>query len=294
LQINVPPDNPTWLQLVDLSAKYHVPISFHFIPDDATMNAAFEKMLNHNKDTIFIWSHLGFNGHTLNRATLNDFLLRYPHLYFDTAGIQNMQNPLSQDNSNWARITDQSKNGQMNEEWKKFFETWNSRILFGSDAGGGGNGLERWLNYTGNTSNGAPADAIGHWRNALSNLDPNSARNILNANSKELFLKEQKKTYTYSVPSNGKCYSVSVSSKSSVSALTFNSSTQTITFTVADSNATTGNATITIPTALVGGKFTASVDGQSVKSQATSNSTNTVISLEYAGGIKSITLTKSL
>ncbi len=291
--INVPADTPTWLQLVDLSAQYHVPISFHFVPEDAVANAAFERMLNHNKNAILIWAHLGFNSMALNSATLNDYLLRYPYLYFDTAGIQNMQKPIPLDGSNWARLADQSNNGKLKAEWKKFFETWNSRILFGTDAGGGGDSLERWLNYSSNISEGTAPDAVGHWKSLLSYLDYNSARNILNANSRGLFLREQKPLYNYSVSSGGKCHSISISSKSSISALSFNQSTRTITFTVADSNATTGNAVITIPKTLISGNFTASVDGQSVKSQTTSNSTNTVISLEYAGGIKSITLTKS-
>lgn len=288
--VYIPADTPAWLQLVDLSAKYHVPISFHFVPDDATANIAFEKMLSHNKDAILIWAHLGFNNMTLNSTTLNDFLLRYPNLYLDTAGIQNMQNPLAQPNSNWARLANQSNNGRLNEEWRQFFETWNSRILFGSDAGGGANSLERWLNYSSNKSDLATPDAVGHWKSLLSYLDSNVARNILSANSRELFLKEQKKSYSYSVSSNGQCYSISVSSKSSVSALAFNSGTRAITFTVADSNGTTSKAVVTIPTALAGGNFTATVDGQNVKSQSTSNTTSTIISLEYTGGIRSITL----
>lgn len=288
--VYVVPDTPLWLQLVDLSAQYRVPISFHFVPEDTVANAAFERMLSHNKDAILLWAHLGFNSMALDSAALNDYLLRYPHLYFDTAGIQNMQRPIPLDGSNWARLADQSNNGKLKTEWKKFFETWNSRILFGTDAGGGGNSLERWLNYSSDTAEGTPPDAIGHWKSLFSYTDQNTARNILSANSRELFLKEQKKPYTYSVASDGKCYSISVNSKSSISALTFNPSTRAITFTVADSNGITGNAVITIPTALAGGTFTASVDGQSAKSQLTSNSTSTTISLEYAGGIKLITL----
>lgn len=289
--IYVSPDDPIWLKLVDLSAKYHVPISFHFVPDDATANIAFEKMLSHNKDAILIWAHLGFNNMPLDKDALNDYLLRYPNLYLDTAGIQNMQNPLPQPNSNWALLTDESNDGQLNDEWKQFFETWNSRILFGSDAGGGSNSLERWLNYTDNSIDGATPNAIGHWTRLFSNLDSNSALNILSGNSKALFLKNQKPSYNYSIPSDGKCYTISVSSSSSVSALTFNQSTRSITLTVADSKKTTGNAKITIPTALVSGTFTATIDGQSVTSKATSNSTDTTISLEYTGGIRSITLT---
>jgi hypothetical protein len=276
---------------VDLSAKYHVPISFHFVPDDPTANVAFEKMLGHNKDATLIWAHLGFSGAMpLDSAKLNDYLLRYPNLYFDTGGIQSMQGPLAGSISNWQRLANESDNGRLNEEWRQFFETWNSRILFGSDAGGGPDGLQRWQNYAGNTVEGAMPNAIGHWRGLLSNLDPNAALNVLSGNAKVLFLKKQKPSYNYSVSSGGKCYSISVSSESSVSALAFNQSTRTITFTVADSNATTGSATVTIPAAL-GKNFTASVDGQSAKSQVTSNSTNTTVSLNYSGGIKSITLT---
>ncbi|MDP3934926.1 MAG: hypothetical protein Q8Q46_01760 [Candidatus Giovannonibacteria bacterium] len=280
--VYVVPDTPLWLQLVDLSARYHVPISFHFVPEDTAANAAFERMLNHNKNATLIWAHLGFNQMALESATLSNYLLRYPHLYFDTAGIQNMQ----KSGANWDKLM---PNGQLDKDWKKFFETWNSRILFGTDAGGGGDSLERWLNYSSDTSKGTAPNATGHWRSLTSNLDYNSARNILSANARELFLKKQKPDYNYSVSSGGKCYSISVSSKSSVSALTFNQSTRAITFTVADSNGTAGSAVVTIPIAL-GKNFTASVDGQSVKSQSTSNSANTIVNLEYSGGIRTITL----
>ena len=246
-------------------------------------------MLGHNKNAILIWAHLGFNNMELDSTTLNDYLLRYPNLYFDTAGIQNMQNPPPQPNSNWGVLVNQSDNGRLYEEWRKFFERWNSRILFGSDAGGGANSLERWLNYSSNISSLATADAIGHWKSLLSYLDSNSARNILSANSRELFFKKQKPAYNYSVESDRKCYSISIRSESSISALTFNPNARAITFTAADSNGTTGNAVITIPTAL-GKNFTASVDGQGVKSQITSNSTSTIVSLGYVGGIKLITL----
>lgn len=289
--VYVPADTPVWLQLVDLSAQYHVPISFHFVPDDTAANVAFERMLSHNKDAILIWAHLGFNNMPLNSTMLSDFLLRYSHLYFDTAGIQNMQqDPAPQANSNWWMLADQSNNGRLNDEWRQFFETWNSRILFGSDAGGGGNGMERWLNYADDSVRGATPDAIGHWRNLLSNLDSNAASNILSGNAKELFLKKQRDPYSYLVSSDGKCYPISVSSTSSVSALTFNPSTRTITFTVADSVGTTGSATITIPTVILNGSFTAQVDGKSVQIKETTNPTHTTISLEYNGGIRLITL----
>jgi len=288
--VYVSPTTPLWLQLVNLSAKYHVPISFHFVPDDPVANIAFEKMLNSNKDAIFIWAHLGFNNMPLDSNALNDFLLRYPNLYFDTAGIQNMQNPLPQSNSNWALLTSQANNGQLNDEWKQFFGTWNSRILFGSDAGGGSNSLERWLNYSSNTSDGAPANSVGHWTRLLSNLEYSAARNILSSNARTLFLKEQKPPYDYLVSSDGKCYHILVSSTSSVSALTFNQNTKAITFTVADSSGTIGSATITIPTTLVGGNFTAQVDGQSVQIKETPSSTNTTIIIEYTGGIRTVTL----
>jgi hypothetical protein len=291
--IYVPADTPLWLQLVDLSAQYHVPISFHFVPDDPVANAAFERMLSHNKDATLIWCHLGFNNLPLNRTTLNDYLLRYSNLYLDTAGIQNMQNPLPQGNSNWAVLANQSNNGSLNEEWRQFFETWNSRIMFGSTVGGGSNGLQRWLNYADNTTDGATPDAIGHWRFLFANLDYNAAHNILSGNSRELFLKEKKLPYSYSVPSDGGCYPISVSSNSSVSGLAFDQGTKTVTFTAAGSIGTTGSAAITIPTALAGGSFTAQVDGQSVQIKEASNSTHTTISLEYAGGVRTVALSAS-
>jgi len=286
--ISVPADNPIWLELVDLAAKYDVPISFHFVPEDAVANAAFEKMLKHNKNATLLWCHLGFNSMTLNSTALNDYLLQNPNLYFDTAGIQNMQAPLPQYTSNWWLLVNKSNNGQLNGEWRQFFETWNARILFGTDAGGG-NGLPRWLNYVNNTSDGVPPDAIGHWRHLFGNLEYNTARNILNGNARVLFLKEQKLPYTYSVTSDRNCYPVSISSNSSVSALAFNQGARALTFTVADSIGANGSATISIPKAL-GGNFTASVDGQSIQTKEVSNSTHTIINIEYAGGIRTVVL----
>lgn len=286
----VTPDTPLWLQLVDLSAKYSVPISFHFVPDDAVANAAFEKMLSHNKDATLLWAHLGFNNMTLNSATLSDYLLRYPHLYLDTAGIQNMQRALPLPNSNWAVLADQSNNGRLKEEWRKFFETWNSRIMFGSDAGGGSNGLGRWLNYSDTISDDAPGDAVGHWRSLLSTTDQNVARNILSANSREMFLKEQKPQYDYSVSSGGACHSVSVISESSVSALTFNQETHVIAFTIADSTGTNGSASVNIPKSLITGDIKVYVDGKEQTKQSTSSATGTSIQFEFAGGIRSITI----
>ena len=288
--IYVPPDDPLWLSLVNLSAKYRVPISFHFVPDDAAANAAFERMLGYNKNATVIWAHLGFNNMPFNRTTLDAFLLKYPNLYFDTAGIQNMQNPLPEPNSNWALLANQSNNGKMNGDWRQFFETWNSRILFGSDAGGGPNGLERWLNYANNSVDGATPNAVGHWKSLFSNLDYNTARNILGGNARELFLKEQKPPYNYSVSSDGKCHSISISSNSSVSNLAFDPGTRTMSFTAADSIGAAGSAAITIPASLARGNFTALVDGQSVQIKEVSDSTRTTISLEYAGGIRSIAL----
>jgi len=288
--IYVPADTSLWLQLVDLSAKYQVPISFHFVPDSSVANAAFERMLNHNKNAIFIWAHLGFNNMPFDRAKLNDYLLRYPNLYFDTAGIQNMQNPLPKSNSNWALLTDQANNGQLKEEWKQFFETWNLRILFATDAGGGANSLERWLNYSSNTSDGAPANSVGHWTRLLSNLEYSSARNILSGNAKALFLKEQRPPYDYLVSSGGKCHHIFVSSASSISALNFNPNTGAITFTAANSSGTNGSAIVTIPTELAKGNFTASVDSQNVQIKEVPSSTNTTITIEYNGGIRTITL----
>ena len=338
LKINVPADNSIWLQLVDLSAKYHVPISFHFVPDDPVANVAFERMMNYNKDAIILWCHLAFDGDPLNRTALNDYLLRYPNLYFDTAGFQNMQNPIPENNSNWARLANQSndqgqgqggmnntqgqcpcqgqggmnntqgpdqggqqqgqdqgqngvnnQSGQLNEEWRQFFETWNARILFATDAGGGTNSLERWLNYVNNTVEGATPDAVGHWRHLFGNLEYNTARNILNSNAKVLLLKEQKLPYNYSVTFDRNCYSISISSNSSVSGFRFDQDTKDIRFTVADSTGVNGSANITLPTAL-GGNFTASVDGQSVQIKKVSNSTFTIINIEYTGGIKTVVI----
>lgn len=287
--IYVPPDTPIMLQVVDLSATYHVPVSFHFVPDDPAENAVLDRMLSYNKNATFIWAHLGFNNMPLNANTLNSYLLRYPNLYFDTAGIQNMMNDPGKLNSNWGVLVNQTS-GRLNTQWEQFFETWNSRILWGSDAGGG-NDPKRWFNYSSNTAEGAPPDAVGRWRSALVTLDHNSVRNIFSANAKTVILKEARQPYSYSVASNGQCFSVSIRSNSSVSALAFNQTTGTVTFKTADSNGTTASVVVSIPVGLLTGTFTVQVNGQNAQFGETSDSTNTDINIKYDGGINTIAIT---
>jgi predicted TIM-barrel fold metal-dependent hydrolase len=280
--IYVPPDDPLWLRLVDMAAQYHVSISFHFIPDDVTANAALVRMMDHNADATLIWCHMGFNNTPLSSTALGNYLLEHPNLYFDAC-------PGS---AGWEIIANQS-DGRLSEEWRQFFERWNSRIMFGTDAGGGPNGLERWLNYADNVVEGAAPNAVGYWRYLISNMDKSAAYNVMSGNARKLFLGEQRPAYKYLVPSDGRCYPITVISTSSVSGLRFDKGTRTVSFTVADSTNTTGSATITIPTALVRGNFTARIDGQSVQITEVSNSTYTTISLEYAGGIRTVALSAS-
>jgi predicted TIM-barrel fold metal-dependent hydrolase len=281
--IYVPPDDPLWLRLVDMAAQYHASISFHFIPDDVTANAALVRMMDHNAGATLIWCHMGFNNTPLSSTALGNYLLEHPNLYFDAC-------PGS---AGWEIIANQS-DGRLSEEWRQFFERWNSRIMFGTDAGGGPNGLERWLNYADNVVEGAAPNAVGYWRYLISNMDESAAYNVMSGNSRNLFLGEQRPAYRYLVPSDGKCYPITVSSASSVSGLGFDKGTRTVSFTVADSTNTAGSATVSIPTALVRGNFTARIDGQSVQITEVSNSTYTTISLEYAGGIRTVALSASL
>ncbi len=120
--IYVPPDNSIWLQLVDLAAKYHVPISFHFVPDDATANAAFERMLNHNSNATLIWAHLGFNNMPLDRATLNDYLLRYPACILTRPGFRACSRPARIGNvscrtASWTRTGNNSLRRGIPASW---------------------------------------------------------------------------------------------------------------------------------------------------------------------------------
>jgi len=284
------PDSPLILQLVDLSAAYDVPISFHFVPDDPDANAAFERMLNRNKNATFLWCHLGFNNMPLNADTLNGYLLRYPNLFFDTAGIQNMMSEPGELGSNWRGVLVNQSDGHLNAQWKQLFETWNARILWGSDAGGG-NDPNRWFNYANNTVQNFPPDATGRWRGALANLDPNSARNIFNANARAVILKEARPAYNYSVASDGQCFPISIRSGSSVSALAFDRAASTITFKTADSSGTANSAVVFVPAGLLNGTFTVQVNGKSVQFGDAPHDTYTSINIGYGGGINTIAIT---
>ncbi len=286
--IYVPPDNELMLQIVNLSATYHVPISFHFVPDNSTDNVALQHMLSYNKNATFIWAHLGFNNMPLNISTLNDYLLRYPNLYLDTAGIQNMMNePPGAPNSNWNIIVNQNS-GRLNPAWQHFFDTWNSRILWGSDAGGG-NDMRRWLNYANNAVQGVTGNAVGHWRHALAVLDQNAVHNIFSANAKFVLLKQARPAYNYSVASsNGQCTTVLVHSNSSISSLSFDVVANKLTFEAADSNGTSNYAVVSIPTSLIDGTFSVEVNGKNAPFTKTFNSTYNNIKVGYGGGIDTI------
>ncbi|VVB67668.1 Amidohydrolase [Candidatus Norongarragalina meridionalis] len=288
--IYVQPDTPLMLQVVNLSAIYRVPISFHFVPDDPVANAALERMFSYNENATFIWSHLGFNNMPLNADTLDYYLMRYPNLYLDTAGIQNMMNDPGALNSNWRGVFVNQTDGRLNARWKEFFETWNSRILWATDAGGG-NDPKRWFNYANNTVQDAPPNAVGRWRSALATLDSNAVRNVFSANARAVILKEARPAYDYSVASNGKCFPVTVNSNSSVSALDFDQATNTITFKTADSSGTTGSAAVSIPTGLLNGTFTVQVNGHNVQFGETISPAYANLRITYGGGVNLIAVT---
>ena len=288
--ISVAPDNPIWLQLVNLAARYHVPISFHWVPDDPAANAGFDTMLGANADATMIWAHLGFSEWPLDKGMLTDYLLRHPNLYLDTATLHQMRNDPPRLGANWWVLADRAS-GRSTDEWRQFFETWNSRILVGTDAGGGSESLERWQNYAENASSRVPGNTIGQWRRLLSNLDRNAAQNILGGNARRLLLKEPTAPYRYAARAGGECVSVTIRSESSVSRPLLDARARSIGFTVASSSATAGAAEVTVPASLIGASFSLTVDGQGIDAQSSSDGAIMTVTLHYPGGVHAIVIT---
>ncbi|MEW5725211.1 MAG: amidohydrolase family protein [Thermodesulfobacteriota bacterium] len=141
--ISAPPDHPLFLKLADLAAGYGVPLDLHLeavvrevelpgrlgLPPNpevqTTTIPALERLLEHNRRAVIIWSHLGWDNTGQRSVELTRVLLKkHPNLYMNfklrREGPQ-VNSPLNPD------LTIKS-------EWLELIREFPDRFLLGSDA----------------------------------------------------------------------------------------------------------------------------------------------------------------
>lgn len=140
------PDQPLFLLLADIAARYRVPIDFHMeavacepvpctIPLPANLNnginpltlneniMAFERLLSHNRGARIVWAHAGWDntgGRTV--ALMRRLLHDHPNLYMNIKlrGGDRPNRPLD-------------ASGQLDPEWLELIREFPTRFMIGSD-----------------------------------------------------------------------------------------------------------------------------------------------------------------
>jgi predicted TIM-barrel fold metal-dependent hydrolase len=137
---SVPADHPLLLALVDVAARHGLPVDIHMeaVPQDmpspngAPPNperlpaniAAFERMLDHNRQATIIWAHAGWDL-TFERTVplMRSLLAQHPNLFMsvkvDPAGPQ--------------RTSPFGPDGSLRPGWLKMLSDFPDRFMIGSD-----------------------------------------------------------------------------------------------------------------------------------------------------------------
>jgi Tat protein secretion system quality control protein TatD with DNase activity len=159
---NYPADGPIPLQIYDLAASYRVPVNVHV---EHQFSAELERALEHNRNAIIIWAHIGDGPATL----VSDLMRRHPNLYTDIS----MRNPYVQRGFPIEQQSLTHADGALKEEWRAVFEEFPDRFLFGIDVASG-----LLLEMV--------EQVVQYYRSVLAQLTPTTAVKIANGNIKRL------------------------------------------------------------------------------------------------------------
>lgn len=138
---SVPPDHPLFLLLADIAAERGVPIDLHMEAVPSAKNlpghlisppnprllrsniAAFENLLEHNRNARIIWSHAGW-GHTGERtpALCENLLNKHPNLFMSFKTHRHS-----------APNTRALFRGEIRPEWLEMVRRFPRRFVIGSD-----------------------------------------------------------------------------------------------------------------------------------------------------------------
>lgn len=137
-------DHPLLLLLADLAAERDVPIDLHMdlVPEDMPLPAvlrpnplnpdtlpanaeAFKRLLRHNPNTRFVWSHVGFEPLlTRSPEVVRAWLQEFPRLYMSFRLNRGAPSPA-------AAL---SPDGRLKPNWVNLISSFPDRFLLGSDS----------------------------------------------------------------------------------------------------------------------------------------------------------------
>lgn len=149
--INVPVDSPNMLKVYDIAAKNNTPVNLHI---DNEYSDELERALEYNRKTKIIWAHCGYSNHDKIKRMLD----KHPNLYGDLSILADPTKGHSR------TITDYD--GNLLPEWKKLFENYSNRLMFGSDMGMNRSRYDQ------------TPEIIRHYRKLLYQLEPDAAQNL--------------------------------------------------------------------------------------------------------------------
>jgi len=145
--VHMPVDSPAMKVVFELSTEAGIPFLLHHEAEDQAL-PELERMLAQYPKAKLIWCHVGRNRDPgtwkkfRTADTVRELLQKYPNLYFDlvqskpgskyqwTGQVEGIMYDAFQDRAN------------LNKEWKRLFEDFPTRFVFGSDINTG-----RFENY---------------------------------------------------------------------------------------------------------------------------------------------------
>jgi predicted TIM-barrel fold metal-dependent hydrolase len=143
-------DHPLFLLLADIAASHNVPIDLHMeavpqdmqLPEGLNRNSqknppilhanipALERLLSHNKKTMIVWQHIGWdNTGWMTVELLRRLLETHPNLYLSMRGEKRIYDMNGQLKPN--RIID--VNGEIHPEWFELISDFPDRFMVGTD-----------------------------------------------------------------------------------------------------------------------------------------------------------------
>jgi predicted TIM-barrel fold metal-dependent hydrolase len=166
--VPIPPDSPLVLKLLELAARYAVPINVHCTASDGGAGRM-AQALRLSPGATVIWAHGGSR-----LLELTAFLGDYPNLYFDLSTLHPPW-PLRGGRTHLAY------GGVIDRNWRELLEAYPDRFLVGFDFGTGFGGLIQ------STPLSAARQVGEFFQTVLSQLAPSTARKIAYENAERLY-----------------------------------------------------------------------------------------------------------
>jgi hypothetical protein len=177
--LKIPADTPLMKRLLELAAKYCVPVIIHYEIDNESLSSL-KRMLEYGRSTTIVLAH---NGGRPDPPTLKAILDEYPNVYCDLGGMTRHGGYGKISGGEGKEGTWTVKNpiddgtGHLSRKWKALYEQYADRFMIGTDIAH----PEPWV------VPGYYKQCIDEFRTLLSDLSPGAAEKIGFRNAQKLF-----------------------------------------------------------------------------------------------------------